>query len=98
MTLGVGQVRNAQYEMNITEYTLPIKGFILRRGRLVGIYVKEVIIPVTEELPREVHKAVVRGHVNNKITVREINYGGNREVIEILIETEYQSWTVFLAN
>ncbi|WP_457741409.1 hypothetical protein [Thermococcus sp.] len=97
MTVGVERVRNSEFDVGFNEIVVPVKGFLLKRGKLAGIYVKDVIIPVTEKIPREVHKAVVKGRVKREITVREIYYG-NENVIEVLIETDYQSWTVFTAE
>ncbi|WP_297062473.1 hypothetical protein [Thermococcus sp.] len=94
MTVGVGRVENARYDVGFDEYVIPVRGFLLQRGKLAGIYVKEGIIPVTEELPKEVHRAVVKGRVKNEITVREIHYR-EEDTIEVLIEADYQSWTVF---
>jgi len=94
MTVGVERVRSSGFDVSFDEIVVPVKGFLLERGKLAGIYVKDGIIPVTEELPREVHKAVVKGKVKREITVREIRYG-DEDVIEVLIEADYQSWTVF---
>ncbi|AHL21688.1 hypothetical protein [Thermococcus nautili] len=97
MTVGVGRVENTGYDVGFDEYVVPVRGFLLQRGKLTGIYVKDGIIPVTEELPKEVHKAVVKGRVKKEITVREIRYG-EEDVLEVLIEADYQSWTVFTTS
>ncbi|NJE54938.1 hypothetical protein [Thermococcus sp. 21S9] len=97
MTVGVGRVENTGYDVGFDEYVVPVRGFLLQRGKLAGIYVKDGIIPVTEELPKEVHKAVVKGRVKKEITVREIRYG-EEDVLEVLIEADYQSWTVFTTS
>jgi len=94
VTLGVGEVKDSGYGVEFDEYVVPVRGFLLRKWKLAGIYVKEELIPVTEELPIEVHKAIVKGRVKKEVTVREIRYG-EENVIEVLIEADYQSWTVF---
>ncbi|WP_099209970.1 hypothetical protein [Thermococcus henrietii] len=97
MTVGVGRLETTRYDVGFDEYVVPVRGFLLQRGKLTGIYVKDGIIPVTEELPKEVHKAVVKGRVKKEITVREIRYG-EEDVIEVLLEADYQSWTVFTTS
>ncbi|AFL94647.1 hypothetical protein CL1_0438 [Thermococcus cleftensis] len=97
MTVGVGRVENAKYGVGFDEYVVPVRGFLLQRGKLAGIYVKDGIIPVTEELPKEVHQAVVHGHIKKEVTVREIHYG-EEDIIEVLIEADYQSWTIFTTS
>ena len=97
MTVGVGRLETTGYDVGFDEYVVPVRGFLLQRGKLTGIYVKDGIIPVTEELPKEVHKAVVKGRVKKEITVREIRYG-EEDVIEVLLEADYQSWTVFTTS
>ena len=97
VTLGVGEVKGVGYGVEFDEYVVPVRGFLLRKGKLAGIYVKEGLIPVTEELPAEVHKAVVKGRVKKEITVREIHYG-EEDVLEVIIEADYQSWTVFTTS
>ena len=94
MTLGVDGVKGSGYDVGFDEYVVPVRGFLLERGKLAGIYVGKGVIPVTEELPMEVHKAVLKGKVKKEIIVREINYG-DEDMIEVIIEADYQSWTVF---
>ena len=95
MTVGVGRAENVGCGVEFNEYVLPVRGFLLKRGKLAGIYVKGGMIPVTEELPRDVHRAAVKGRIKREITVREIPAEG---FIEVLIETDYRSWTVFTAS
>jgi len=75
------------------ELSLPIRGLLLQKGKLRGIYVDGGIIPVTEELPKEVHRAVIKGRYGRSVTVREF-----QSSLEVLLEVDYRSWPVFFAK
>ncbi|ASA77108.1 hypothetical protein [Thermococcus sp. 5-4] len=93
----VGKYKTVHYEDVVEEYEVPVRGFLFRDGRLEGVYVKGGILPVTEELPRDVHEDILRGRSNKKLLVREVRYAG-AEVLEVYIQDDYRTWPVYVTK
>ncbi|WP_297089828.1 hypothetical protein [Thermococcus sp.] len=93
----LGKYRTVHYEDVIDEYEVPVRGFLFKDGRLEGIYVKGGILPVTEELPRDVHEDILRGRSGKKLLVREVRYAG-AEILEVYIQDGYRTWPVHVTQ
>lgn len=78
---------------NVSEYEVPIRGFLLKAGRLVGIYLNGGFLPVNEELPRDLNEDILRGRVKKRLLVREIIESG-LHLIEAYIHDGYMAWLV----
>ncbi len=78
---------------NVSEYEIPIRGFLLKAGRLVGIYLNDGFLPVSEELPRDLNEDILRGRVKKHLLVREIIESGLR-LIEAYVHDGYMAWLV----
>ncbi|NJE30720.1 hypothetical protein E3E38_06645 [Thermococcus sp. 18S1] len=97
MTEVLGKSGFVLYEETIEEYEVPIKGFLFKGGKLEGIYVGSGLLPVTEELPRDINEDILKGRAKKKLLVREIKYNGT-EVIEAYIQDGYRTWPVYEAS
>ena len=97
MTVGVDRKGLNAYEAPFDEVVVPLRGFLFEHGKLRGLYVKEGIIPVTEELPKEINEAVLRGKAKRKAIIREI-HDNDGETLEVYLEVEYQSWPVHVVH
>jgi len=97
MTVGVDRKGLNTYEAPFEEIVVPLRGFLFEHGKLRGIYVKEGIIPVTEELPKEVNEAILKGKAKRKAIIREIR-DESGETLEVYLEVEYQSWPVHVTH
>ncbi|NJE60769.1 hypothetical protein [Thermococcus sp. 21S7] len=93
----VGKYKTVHYEDVVEEYEVPVRGFLFKDGRLEGVYVKGGILPVTEELPRDVHEDILRGRSGKRLLVREVRYAG-AEVLEVCIHDGYRTWPVHVAR
>jgi len=96
MKLGIRRSNNKGSERTLHEYSLPIKGFLLRRNRLEGIYVDDGLLPVDEEIPRDVVEDVIRGSVKKILLIREVIRGSVR-LIEAYINDGGRNWLVHKA-
>ena len=83
-------------DVAVREYSIPIKGFLLKAGKLAGIYVDEGLVPVEGELPREISDDVVRGRVKRTLLVREFLKGGLAR-IEAYLQDGGRDWLVYRA-
>jgi len=97
MTVGVERKSVNAYDAPFEESVVPLKGFLFEHGKLKGIYFKGGILPVTEELPKEVNEAILRGKAKRKAIVREIR-DESGETLEVYLEVEYQSWPVHVSH
>jgi len=80
----------------VREYLIPIRGFLLRAGKLAGIYVGGGLLPVEGELPREVSDDVLRGRVKRSLFVREVLREG-LALIEAYLNDGGRDWLVYKA-
>ena len=97
MVLDIKRSKNLGYEITINEYHVPIKGFLLRGKRLRGIYVENGLLPVEEELPKDVGEDIIRGSVRRILLVREVIKGSLR-LIEAYINAGGRRWLVHRAS
>ena len=81
----------------VREYLIPIKGFLLKAGKLVGIYVDDGLLPVEGELPREISDDVVRGKVKRTLFVREVLKEG-LALVEAYLNDGRRDWLVYKAS
>ncbi len=81
-------------EVAVREYSIPIKGFLLKAGKLAGIYVDEGLVPVKRELPRELNDDIVRGRVKRTLLVREFLKGG-LAMIEAYLHDGGRDWLIY---
>ncbi|ACJ15700.1 hypothetical protein TON_0215 [Thermococcus onnurineus NA1] len=93
----LGKSGFVSYREIIEEYEVPIRGFLFKGGTLKGIYVRGGLLPVTEELPKDINEDILRGKARKKLLVREIKYKG-AEIIEIYIQDGYITWPVYEAS
>ncbi|ASJ08759.1 hypothetical protein A3L11_05780 [Thermococcus siculi] len=96
MKLGIRRSNDIGAEGTINEYQVPIKGFLLRGHHLKGIYIEDGLLPVDEDLPRDVNEDIIRGSVKKILLVREVIKGSLR-LIEAYINDDGRRWLVHRA-
>jgi hypothetical protein len=93
MRLGIRKSNDSSSEHTVREYFLPIRGFLLRGSRLEGIYVENGLLPVDEEVPRDVVEDVIKGSVKKILLIREV-IRGSVQLIEAYINDDGRKWLV----
>lgn len=83
-------------EATVSEYGVPIRGFLLKTGKLIGIYVGDGLVPIEGELPREISDDVVNGKIGGTLLVREVLKGG-LALIEAYLTDGNRDWLVYKA-
>ncbi|NJE75529.1 hypothetical protein [Thermococcus sp. ES12] len=97
MDEAIEKYKTVHYGDVVEEYEVPVRGFLFKDGRLEGVYVKGGILPVTEELPRDVHEDILRGRSGKRLIVREVRYAG-AEALEVYIQDGYRTWPVHVTQ
>ncbi len=93
MAEALRKVHIDSHRNTVEETEVPVRGYLLRKGRLIGIYVDEGLIPVEEELPVDAHRHFLEGKVEGRLIIRTAKHTEG-EIIEVHLTEGHKSWLI----
>jgi len=75
------------------EEELPVRGFLFKGKRLIGVYTKEALIPVTYDTDENIERGILKGNVRPRMLLRTYQTETGT-LYDVVLVSGFKSWHI----